>query len=121
MLSITGRKAGPGRQPMPPAARSLGRDGHAGERGQRVEQGVLKRLVGDGRVRAPAPPVVPVATAGQRLGIAPPLYRRRVDFFAKNRIFDISKAQREIGYSPRQEVEAEVADVIAWYRQAGML
>ena len=34
------------------------------------------------------------------LGIEPPIYRRRVDFFTKSRAFDISRARAEIGYAP---------------------
>ena len=34
------------------------------------------------------------------LGIEPPIYRRRVDFFTKSRAFDISAPARELGYAP---------------------
>src|SRR5207248_6022607 len=34
-------------------------------------------------------------------GVEPPLYRRRVDFYAKSRAFDISRARAEIGYDPK--------------------
>lgn len=54
-------------------------------------------------------------------GIAPPLYRRRVDFFTKARFFDTEKAQRELGFHPRQSFEAEIRDTVAWYRERGML
>ena len=36
-----------------------------------------------------------------KVGIEPPLYRRRVDFFKKNRAFDNSKAKRELGFEPK--------------------
>ena len=35
------------------------------------------------------------------LGIEPPIYRRRVDFFTKSRAFDITRARTEIGYAPQ--------------------
>jgi nucleoside-diphosphate-sugar epimerase len=54
-------------------------------------------------------------------GWAPPIYRRRVDFFAKNRIFDISDAAREVGYAPRQDLRGEIRDVIQFYRQQRLL
>jgi nucleoside-diphosphate-sugar epimerase len=54
-------------------------------------------------------------------GLAPPIYRRRVDFFAKNRIFDIGDAERELGYSPRQDLRGEIRDVIRYYRQQRLL
>ena len=34
------------------------------------------------------------------LGIEPPIYRRRVDFFTKSRAFDITRARAELGYAP---------------------
>jgi len=53
-------------------------------------------------------PVWPVWFAGllcegicKPFGIEPPLFRRRVDFFIKNRGFDISKAKKELGYKPK--------------------
>jgi dihydroflavonol-4-reductase len=49
-------------------------------------------------------PVAPFWLAGalceavcEPLGIEPPLYRRRVDFFTKSRAFDISRARAELG------------------------
>lgn len=54
-------------------------------------------------------------------GIQPPIYRRRVDFFTKNRHFDGSKAQRELGYKPANNFEAEVIEVTDWYKQHGWL
>jgi nucleoside-diphosphate-sugar epimerase len=55
------------------------------------------------------------------LGIEPPLYRRRVSFFLKDRAFDISKARDQLGYEPSQSFEQEIADIIADYRAAGLL
>ncbi len=54
-------------------------------------------------------------------GIQPPLYRRRVDFFTKNRHFDGSKAQKELGYQPAQKFESEVVEATDWYKQHGWL
>ena len=34
------------------------------------------------------------------LGVEPPIFRRRVDFFTKSRAFDITRARTEIGYAP---------------------
>lgn len=51
------------------------------------------------------------------LGINPPIFRRRVDFFTKSRYFDISKAQRELGYEPAQDLESEIRDTVRWYRE----
>lgn len=55
------------------------------------------------------------------LGIEPPLYRRRVDFFAKNRHFDISKARRLLDYEPALSTREEVAETVKWYKQSGWI
>jgi dihydroflavonol-4-reductase len=55
------------------------------------------------------------------LGIEPPLYRRRVDFFTKSRAFDITRAREEIGYSPQVGLSDGIARTLNWYRQHGWL
>jgi len=55
------------------------------------------------------------------LGISPPLYPRRVEFFAHDRAFDISKARRLLGYEPRVDLEEGLARTAAWYREQGLL
>ncbi len=51
------------------------------------------------------------------LGIEPPIYRRRVDFYTKSRAFDISRARAEIGYAPSVGLRDGIARTLAWYRQ----
>ena len=55
------------------------------------------------------------------LGIEPPIYRRRVDFFTKSRAFDSSRATAEIGYAPRVGLRDGIGRTLAWYREAGWL
>lgn len=55
------------------------------------------------------------------LGLEPPLYRRRLDFFTKDRAFDISKAKRELGYQPRVPLREGLARTARWYREHGWL
>jgi nucleoside-diphosphate-sugar epimerase len=55
------------------------------------------------------------------LGIEPPIYRRRVDFFTKSRAFDIARARRELGYAPAVGLRDGVRRTLAWYRDAGWL
>jgi dihydroflavonol-4-reductase len=55
------------------------------------------------------------------LGLEPPLHRRRVDFWTKNRAFSTDKARRLLGYEPQVDLETGVARTVAWYRQAGWL
>ena len=52
------------------------------------------------------------------LGIEPPLYRRRVDFFTKSRAFDISRARTELGYAPQVGLHDGIQRTLAWYRAA---
>jgi dihydroflavonol-4-reductase len=55
------------------------------------------------------------------LGIAPPIYRRRVDFFTKSRAFDITRARTEIGYAPAVGLRDGIARTLEWYRTQGWL
>ncbi len=73
-------------------------------------------------------PVTPIYAAGylcelvfKPLGINPPLYRRRVDFFRKTRSFDISKAKRELGYEPKVDLKTGIGLTVDWYRANGYL
>jgi nucleoside-diphosphate-sugar epimerase len=55
------------------------------------------------------------------LGIEPPLYRRRLDFFTKDRAFDISKAKTQLGYQPKVPLKEGLARTAKWYKEKGML
>lgn len=73
-------------------------------------------------------PVTPVYVAGylcellcKPFGINPPLYRRRVDFFRKNRAFDISKARRELGFHPRTNLPTGIRLTAQWYQKNSLL
>ena len=55
------------------------------------------------------------------LGLEPPLYRRRVDFFTKSRAFDISRARRDVGYAPHVGLHDGITRTIKWYRAYGWL
>lgn len=73
-------------------------------------------------------PALPLQIAGscveficRPLGIEPPLHRRRVDFFVKNRIFDISRARNELGFEAAQDFSDEAERVYRWYKQQGLL
>jgi nucleoside-diphosphate-sugar epimerase len=53
------------------------------------------------------------------LGIEPPIYRRRVDFFTKSRAFDITRATTEIGYAPKIGLREGIRRTFDWYRREG--
>ena len=73
-------------------------------------------------------PVWPFWTAGALceaicgpLGIEPPIFRRRVDFFTKSRAFDITRARTEIGFAPRVGLREGIRRTLDWYRTEGWL
>ncbi len=55
------------------------------------------------------------------LGIEPPLHRRRVDFFTKNRAFDTTRARRELGFAPTVDPVEGIRRTAVWYRAQGWL
>ncbi len=55
------------------------------------------------------------------LGIEPPIFRRRVDFFTKSRAFDITRARTEIGFAPRVGLREGIRRTLDWYRTEGWL
>ncbi len=73
-------------------------------------------------------PVWPVWFAGllceilcRPFSLEPPLYRRRVEFFIKDRAFDISKAQRLLGYQPQVDLDRGLRQTADWYRTQNLL
>jgi dihydroflavonol-4-reductase len=55
------------------------------------------------------------------LGIEPPIYRRRVDFFTKSRAFDITRARAQLGYAPKVGLQEGIRRTLSWYRAEGWL
>lgn len=83
-------------------------------------------------LRKPRPklhiPLAPVHAAAalceticKPLGISPPLYPRRVEFFAKDRAFTIERAKRELGYQPQIGLREGLTRTAAWYLEHGWL
>jgi nucleoside-diphosphate-sugar epimerase len=80
------------------------------------------------QVRIPHYPVWPVVVIGhiveticKPFKIAPPIFPRRVDWFRQNRAFDIRKAKRDLGYSPRVPLDEGLRLTYEWYRDEGLL
>ncbi len=93
-----------------------------------AELGALIAKATGGRVLPIRIPAEPLQLAGSLcealfvpLGLEPPLHRRRVDFWTKNRSFSIDKARRLLGYVPEVDVEEGIARTAAAYREAGWL
>ena len=91
----------------------------------------LTRLIAD-ELGVPPPrlrlPVWPVWLAGAvceaicvPLGVEPPLFRRRVDFYRKSRAFTIARARKELGYNPIIDLRTGIRLTAAWYRAQGLL
>lgn len=77
------------------------------------------------RGKIPLAPMQAAATACETLcrplGIEPPLHRRRLDFFSKNRAFSTRKAEAMLGYAPRIDLAEGLRRTAAWYQEAGLL
>lgn len=55
------------------------------------------------------------------LKINPPIFKRRVDFFIKNRNFDSSKAHNLLGFNPSKSLVQELIEIIDSYLESGMI
>ena len=55
------------------------------------------------------------------LGISPPLYPRRVEFFHKGRAFSTAKAKRLLGYQPKVELAEGLRATADWYKREGLI
>ena len=51
----------------------------------------------------------------------PPLFRRRLTWYATNRGWDISRARSELGYRPRVRLEEGLRKTMNWYKEQGLL
>lgn len=77
------------------------------------------------RLRVPHWPVHAAAVACEAicrpLGIDPPLYPRRVEFFVMDRGFTTAKAERLLGYRARHDLPEGFRKTAEWYRAQGYL
>jgi len=92
------------------------------ELARRVAQAVGGRLP---RQRLPLKPVEAAAatceTLCRPLRLEPPLHRRRLDFFTKDRAFTRAKAREEIGYGPCVDLSEGLHRTARWYFEHGYL
>jgi nucleoside-diphosphate-sugar epimerase len=77
------------------------------------------------KIHLPALPVQIAGTLCEKvcipLGVDPPIYRRRVDFFVKSRAFDIAKAKMKLDYMPKVSFKEGIIKTADWYKQKGLL
>ena len=76
-------------------------------------------------LRVPLGPVRAAAVVCERvchaIGVAPPLYPRRVEFFEMDRAFSIEKARRLLGYEPGWSLARGIDATARGYEAAGLL
>lgn len=76
-------------------------------------------------VRLPIQPFYWAADLCERiclpLGLRPPLYRRRVSFYAKDRQFRIAKLHRLLNYRFQHSNESTLTETAQWYQRQGWL
>lgn len=53
--------------------------------------------------------------------IEPPIYRRRVAFYSKDRHFDVAKMRNVLGYAPKHGNREGIIETADWYLQQGWL
>ena len=77
------------------------------------------------RIRLPAAPFQIAGSLCEAicvpLGVEPPIYRRRIDFFTKSRAFTIEKARRILGYQPQVPIEEGLRRTLDSYLSSGQI
>jgi dihydroflavonol-4-reductase len=90
-----------------------------------VERIASELGVGSPKLRLPYRPVWLASAAVEflcrPLRVQPPIYPRRVDFYAHDYEFDTSKARAVLGYRPAVDVPEGLRRTIAAYRDEGVL
>lgn len=89
---------------------------------------IISRAYGKDRLRVLRLPVLPFYAAGwlcekicPPLGIEPPIYRRRVAFYTKDRSFNTRKLRERLGYTMRYTSERGLTETAQWYLQHGQV
>lgn len=79
-------------------------------------------------VRVPHFPFLPLSVAAhlceavcKPLGISPPIFPRRADWYRQVRAFKIDKAKRDLGYDPKVGLDEGLRRTAEWYQAEGFL
>jgi nucleoside-diphosphate-sugar epimerase len=64
---------------------------------------------------------IPFELLGRAMKKRPMISRYTVNFLAKNRVYDISKAKKELGYSSKVSLKEGIKITADWYRSKGFL
>jgi nucleoside-diphosphate-sugar epimerase len=62
-----------------------------------------------------------VEDVSRRLGIEPPIYRRRMDFFSSDSEFDTTRARQMLDWAPRVDLPEGIRRTLEDYRSSGAL
>jgi len=54
-------------------------------------------------------------------GMEPPIFRRHVDFYIKNKAYSTERAARDFGFAPKVGLTEGTRKTVAWYREHGLL
>ena len=55
------------------------------------------------------------------LNIEPPIYRRRLAFYTKDRSFNVDKLESKLGFIPRYSNEQCITELAQWYLEEGWI
>lgn len=76
-------------------------------------------------IKAPAAPVFAIGDLFELifrpLGIEPPIYRRRLAFYTKDRSFNTSKMRNMLGFVPDHSDEEGLKELAQWYLEQGWI
>lgn len=76
-------------------------------------------------VKLPAGPLLLAGDLCERLcrplGISPPIYRRRIEFFVNNRAYNTTKAATQLGFRSQVPLDEGLTRTAAWYREQGLI
>jgi len=55
------------------------------------------------------------------VGLSPPIYPRRVEFFMLDRAFSVDKARRLLGYEPEVSLDEGLRRTSEWYKANNLI
>lgn len=55
------------------------------------------------------------------LKVEPPIFRRQLGFFSKDRAFDISNAESKLNFSPAVSIDEGIKKTADWYKKEGII
>jgi len=55
------------------------------------------------------------------LGRKPVVTRRNIQMTLQDRVYDVSKVKREVGFTPEVSMEEGIRKVIRWYKKKGIV